>query len=56
MENGASICIQVNVRVPATDRPGKWERRSQSQELHCDFIEALVALYIGKVDDLSKPI
>jgi hypothetical protein len=54
MENGVSICIHVNVRVPATDRPGKWRKRSQIQELHCDFIEALMAMYIGEVDDLSK--
>jgi hypothetical protein len=56
MENGVSICIHVNVRVPATDMPWKWGIRSQIQELHCDFIEALVAMYIGEVDDLSKPI
>lgn len=56
MENSVSIRIHVNVRVPATDRPRKWGRRSQIQELHCDFIEALVAMYIGEVDDLSKPI
>jgi hypothetical protein len=54
MENGVSICIHVNVRVPAIDRPGKWGKRSQIQELHCDFIEALMAMYIGEVDDLSK--
>jgi hypothetical protein len=58
MENSVSIRIHVNVRVPATDRPRKWGRRSQIQELHCDFIEALVAMYIGEVDDppsQSKP-